>query len=281
MSKLELICGRFESISQAQIGPVDLVIADPPDNIVRKYDGVHDDSCSERDYARRFKHWLLDCCEITDGPVFWIFNQEWIGETEHLMREWPGFVALRQRLMWYWTFGQNNANRYTPCMRPVYWLGGDYFNSEAVCVPSKRQVIYGDKRAKSGGRLPDTFWGHGDDYGMLDVLEESRVCGNQIAEGIYERIIRGHLKPGGRVLDPFIGSGTCARVCQRLGVDCVGIDVSQNYLDKIGQEMSAHAKMSVKYTTQSTSEEKRWYSLTMQMERQHRSALCQTKTKKK
>ena len=34
------------------------------------------------------------------------------------------------------------------------------------------------------------------------------------------------LKPGGLVLDPFIGSGTTAVEAQLLGIDCIGIDVS-------------------------------------------------------
>ncbi len=51
-----------------------------------------------------------------------------------------------------------------------------------------------------------------------------------------ERIILGHSLPGDCVLDGFIGSGTTAYVCQKLNRNCIGVDVSKFYLDKITEE---------------------------------------------
>ena len=129
-----------------------------------------------------------------------------------------------------------------------YWLNNGFFQPDKVRVPSKRALLYKDKRAMSKGRLPDTFWGHGDDTGVLNVIKESRVCGtykesrhswhdNQLPEALVKRILLGHCPDGGRVLDPFIGSGTTAYVCQDLKLDCVGIDVSEAYLGKINEEL--------------------------------------------
>jgi DNA modification methylase len=49
----------------------------------------------------------------------------------------------------------------------------------------------------------------------------------QQAEGWAEHFLSVLVPPGGLVLDPFIGSGTTAVVCNRLGIDCIGIDIDQ------------------------------------------------------
>ncbi|EIZ9487884.1 site-specific DNA-methyltransferase, partial [Cronobacter sakazakii] len=36
-------------------------------------------------------------------------------------------------------------------------------------------------------------------------------------------------RPGGRVLDPFFGSGTTGVVCQELDRECVGIELNEEY----------------------------------------------------
>lgn len=36
----------------------------------------------------------------------------------------------------------------------------------------------------------------------------------------------------GWCLDPFVGSGTSLEVCAELGVNCVGLDISPQYLDE-------------------------------------------------
>jgi DNA modification methylase len=242
---VELICGKFEDVPFGLGGKVGLIIADPPDHIGRKYDGVHDDADRGAAVYHAFLASWLHLIREYNCPAFFIFNERWISEVEAVIRKLH--IKIVQRCWWYWTFGQNNTSRYTPCMRPIYWLNNDTIYPDQIRVPSKRQVLYKDKRANPKGRLPDTFWGHGDDYGMLSVWNESRVCGtyrerirwhdNQVNREIYRRIIRGHSKPGDTVLDPFIGSGTCAYVCEEEGRNCIGIDVSQNYLDRIREEL--------------------------------------------
>lgn len=78
-----------------------------------------------------------------------------------------------------------------------------------------------------------------------NVWEFSRICGTfkerrnwmptQLPEAMIQRIVKGHCCPGGRVLDPFIGSGTTAIVCQQLGLDCIGIDVDKKTIQKTSE----------------------------------------------
>jgi len=65
--------------------------------------------------------------------------------------------------------------------------------------------------------------------------ERRKHCPTQLPETLVERIIKGHCKPNGRVLDPFLGSGTTAIVCKRLGFDCVGVETSESIIKKTAE----------------------------------------------
>lgn len=47
---------------------------------------------------------------------------------------------------------------------------------------------------------------------------------------LIEPCILAGCRPGGTVLDPFIGSGTTAEVANRLGRDCIGIELNPKYV---------------------------------------------------
>ena len=221
---IKLVHGQFECIPAAALGYIDLIIADPPDNIGLKYDGFKD-KVSKDEYEDNINCWLSRMYQLTNGPIFFTFNERWTKEVENAIDILK--IPLIQRLQWYFTFGQDQTRRgkYSLCSRPIYWLNSEYVRPKEIKVPSARQVKYKDKRAAGGGKMP------------ANVFEFSRICGTfkerrswsptQLPEALVERIVKGHCSPGGRVLDPFIGSGTTAIVCERLGLDCVGLEVSE------------------------------------------------------
>jgi len=204
-----------------------LTFFDPPDNIGFKYN-KYNDNMPELEYKHAMWQWINKACHITDGAVFISFNEKWTGIVEQGIRE--SDIKLVQRLYWRFTFGQNCKKKYTPCIRPIYWLNDDTIYPDAIKVPSARQAKYGDKRAKSGGKLPDNVW------------DFSRVCGTfkerrpwvptQHPEALISRIVLGHSKPGDLVLDPFMGSATTAIVCKRLARSCITMDIDPDYVEK-------------------------------------------------
>jgi len=236
---IELIHGRFELTGLSSIGKVDLIVADPPDNIGLKYDGFSDKLPTE-EYENNILCWLSMMRNLTNGPVFLTFNEKWTRAVENAIQEIR--IPLIQRLQWHYTFGQDQTRngKYSLCYRPVYWLNSDYVRPERIKVPSARQAKYKDKRAAPGGKMPANVW------------EFPRICGTfkerrnwlptQLPEALVERIVRGHCPPGGRVLDPFIGSGTTAIICKRLDIDCVGIDVSEEAIQKTASHLGVNYK---------------------------------------
>ena len=121
-------------------------------------------------------------------------------------------------------------------------------------MPSTRQLIYKDKRAKGGGKTPDDVWPVYADAGGLphdlavypqdwEMWSDSRLCGTfkerlikpdgsahpcQMPLSILRRIVRASLNPGDLVLDPFSGTGTTA-AATALGRRFCAIDQSAEY----------------------------------------------------
>lgn len=226
---IKLIHGQFECIPMDDLGEIDLIISDPPDNIGLKYEGFKD-KLPESEYEDNIYFWLSRMKSLTKGPIFFTFSERWTMVVENAIDLLK--IPLIQRLQWYFTFGQDQTSKgkYGLCSRPIYWLNSAYVQPEAIKVPSARQAKYGDKRAAKGGKMPANVW------------EFSRICGTykerrnwsptQLPEAMVERIVKGHCKQGGRILDPFIGSGTTAIICKRLGIDCVGIESSEQTISK-------------------------------------------------
>ena len=221
---VKLIHGRFELTPAVNLGRIDLIVADPPDNIGLKYEGFKDRQ-KTWEYENNLRLWLGMMADLTKGPIFFTFNEKWTQAVENAIVSVG--VPLIQRLQWYYTFGQDQTTRgkYALCYRPVYWLNSEYVRPDKVKVPSARQAKYNDKRAAKGGKMPPNVWEIPRICGTFK--EKRKWCPTQLPEALVTRIVNGHCRPKGRVLDPFIGTGTTARVCQALGLDCVGIEVSE------------------------------------------------------
>jgi site-specific DNA-methyltransferase (adenine-specific) len=244
---IKLIHGKFELISTdvspgiititENLGKIDLIICDPPDNIGLKYDGFIDKQPIS-EYEANIRLWLSIMANLTDGPIFLTFNEKWTRIVENIIEEID--IPLIQRLQWYFTFGQDQTSKgkYALCCRPIYWLNSDYSRPEQIKIPSARQAKYNDKRAAKGGKMPASVW---EFPRVCGTYKERRSwCPTQIPEALIERIVKGHCCPGGRILDPFLGSGTTAIVCQRLGINCIGIESSKPIIEKTAKHLGVH-----------------------------------------
>lgn len=221
---IKLIHDKFESVKQSTIGKVDLIVADPPDNIGLKYNGFKD-QCKDWEYATNIRLWLNTMAHLTEGPIFFTFNERWTRIVENAIAVIG--ISIIQRIQWYYTFGQDQTSKgkYALCYRPIYWLNSDYVRPEQIKIQSARQKKYGDKRAAKGGKMPPNVWEFSRICGTFK--ERRNWCPTQLPEALVDRIVKGHCVPKGRVLDPFLGTGTTARICQRLKLDCVGIEISE------------------------------------------------------
>lgn len=209
----------------------DTIFADPPDNIGLGY-GECNDNLAESDYLFLMYVWLKQFVQSA-ATVWFSFNAKWtlpMGKIALAMEN----VEIKPCVQTF-TFGQNRrtdlGNGHRPLWRfrrpdaPLY--------PDRIKVPSWRQEN-GDKRAAEGGKVP------------LDVFDFPRVTGNskqrrkwcptQLHEGLVERALKLTTPDGGRVCDPFAGTGTTLRVSRRTGFECTLIEMDPNYCVHIAAE---------------------------------------------
>lgn len=233
---IKLIHGKFEDIPKSEIGSVDLIIADIPDCLDKKYPD-YTDKMSQWEYEAKLYLWLGKMSELTKGPIFLLFNERWTKEVENTINNID--IQLIQRLLWHYNFGmdQSRHNRYSLCYRPIYWLNNSFMIPENIKIPSDRMIKYNDSRASKNGKIPQNVW------------QFPRICGNfherrswfpnQINQKIIERIILGHCPENGTILDPFVGSGTAIFATISTNRNAVGIDISKTCIQKINEILIA------------------------------------------
>jgi hypothetical protein len=202
-----------------------MVFLDPPDNLGIQYDGFRD-RMAPGDYYKWLCHVVLVAC--MQAPIVWLSH--YYRHTPELLAVLPIYAGGRdpRLFLWRYTFGQHQKRDCGNGYRPILRLAEPktVWHTDAIRTPSARQRN-GDRRADPRGRVPDDVW------------EFSRVCGtfrerrswalNQHPEALLERIIKLSCAPGDQVLDAFGHSFTTARVCRRLGLDCVSVELSLHY----------------------------------------------------
>lgn len=170
-----------------------LCITDPPYNVGRKYN-KHDDNMSEEKYEDWCDKWFKEALRVSDCVVLT-----------------PGYKNLKQWIkrdpkhiiIWH----KPNQNSPSP-------IGG--FN---VYEPI---LIWGKGHKRIGHDLIQT---------NISIQKEAdwHNCPKHLDSWIY--IINKIIK-GGSVFDPFMGSGTTAIACDRLGIDCYGCEIDEYYYRK-------------------------------------------------
>ena len=230
-----------EMLNRMEPGSVDLVFDDPPFNLGKTY-GDNDDSKKPVTYKNWCRAWIKASHRVLKSTgAIWIAINDENAAHMYISLEEAGFV-FRNWNIWFYTFGQNQRKKFSRCHTHLLYFTmhakNFTFNADAIKVPSARQLIYKDKRAKHGGKVPDDVWEYPDD----ELWNYSRVCGSykvrntvdhqcQMAEGPLNRIILSTSNPGDLVVDPFSGTGTTAAVAKKNGRDFIAIDNCQEYVD--------------------------------------------------
>ena len=238
----KLICADWkEGIQMAGDDYYACAFADPPDNLGLKYDG-YDDNLSKDDYYILLKdlvYWM-----VTVAGVSWIsYNSRWtdiMGVIVNDIIKGSSIGLEAKHCVQTFTFGQHNKYDLGSGYRPIWrlrWPNAPLYPDQ-IRIESERQRT-GDKRANPAGRVPS------------DVFDFPRVTGNshqrcqwhptQLNEELIERCIKLSSVRGGRVLDPFAGTGTVLRVCRRIGRWSTNFEISAKYCEKIAEENGMEA----------------------------------------
>lgn len=238
----------IEILRTYSAGIFQVIVADPPYFQVlldQPWDTCWKDA---DDYLAWTRLWVQECRRVLkpDGLLY-IFGQ--LGKREHvwlhmcsqLTRE----MAFHDMIIWDRAVGYNErSDSFTPQYEMILALRPEadvapYFDKDAVRVPYDEETIQRylrDPRYKNLAQRESHLRKGKYATNILRVpslkgrSQEKVGHPSQKPLALIEKLIASSSRPEDRVLDPFLGSGTTALVCEQLGRFWVGIEKNADYV---------------------------------------------------
>lgn len=242
----KLYCSSSEQMKEVKDESVSLVVTSPPYNIGVNYGNVHEngrivgkkgkayfDERTEEEYKKLLANVFNECKRVlkkngsiwvniknrfNDGviiPPFWILD---------FFKD----MYLKNLIVWNFDWGGSTNIRFAPRYEFIFWFTKDIkdyvFNLDDIKIPA---LNYRPDRFKSQDKNPTDVW-------YLQMVSgnypERTSHPAQYPEELVNRIIQVASNKGDTVLDPFIGSGTTARVALDLDRNYIGYDTEEEYI---------------------------------------------------
>ncbi|MFH1978640.1 MAG: site-specific DNA-methyltransferase [Candidatus Aenigmatarchaeota archaeon] len=256
----KLYCKSSEEMSEIEDKIISLVVTSPPYNIGVHYGNNHkngkaitskgvkyEDKLSEGEYLKLLSKVFQECKRVLkdDGSI-WINIKNRYKNGVILPPFWiTDFfedMHLKNIIIWNFDWGGSTNKRFSPRYEYIFWFTKNKdnytYNLDDVKIPA---LNYRPDRFKSQLKNPTDVW-------YMQMISgnypERTIHPAQYPEEMIERIIKVASNENDVVLDPFIGSGTTARVAKDLNRNFIGYDTNKDYV-KIAEDRlkaSSHRK---------------------------------------
>lgn len=235
-----IICGDI--LQTAPLLPeksVDLLIADPPYNLTKSFDGTVFKSRPAQDYCDYTRKWLNAVYPLLKENASVYVCCDW--RTSLLIGGvLEEFFILRNRITWQREKGRGAKNNWKNSCEDIFFatVGSEYeFYLDAVKVRRKVIATYRqegkpkDWQATSTGNYrdscPGNFW---DDITIpFWSMPENTAHPTQKPEKLIAKLILASSSPGSVVFDPFAGSGTTAVTAKKLDRHFIAAEIEPRY----------------------------------------------------
>ena len=218
----------------------DLIILDPPYNLTKEFGQARFSAMSDKDYEDYLRSWMpLVCRKLKpDGSLYLCGDWKSSYSLHHVLAE---HLTVINRITWQREKGRGAARNWKNSMEDIWFAVKDpkhyHFNLEAVKqrrlvrAPYRNGGLPKDWQDTPDGKFRDTcpsnFW---DDICVpFWSMPENTTHPTQKPEKLYAKLILASSKPGGIVLDPFMGSGTACVVAKKLSRHFIGIEHNPDY----------------------------------------------------
>lgn len=239
------ICGdTFRVLPFLPRACADLIIADPPYNLPKRYGDTRFCRQSQEAYRAYTERWLALtlpllkprgslylCCDWkTSIPIAAVLSAF----------EADGALVIRNRITWEREKGRGARANWKNSMEDIWFCtaGSAYtFNVDAVKVrrkvvaPYRQDGVPKDWQMTAAGKFRDTcpsnFW---DDISVpFWSMAENTAHPTQKSEKLLAKLLLASSNAGDMVFDPFLGSGSTSVVAAKLGRHWCGIEREKRY----------------------------------------------------
>ncbi|MDY7220678.1 DNA-methyltransferase [Halalkalibacterium halodurans] len=211
---------------------IDLIFADPPFNLDKKYESGINDNISEQEYLKWNEEWILKCIDLLkEGGSLFIWNlPKWNTYSSNILNNYLEFkhwiaVDIKYRLP--------IKNRLYPSHYSLlYYTKGkkaNTFNEQRLPLETCRHCAgdirdyggYKNKLSTKGINITDVWY----DIPPVRHSKYKTRGSNELSLKLLERIISLTTNEGDTVFDPFGGSGTTYIASEILKRKWVGIEI--------------------------------------------------------
>jgi adenine-specific DNA-methyltransferase len=222
-------------------GSVDLIFADPPYNIGKRFGKSRDSWPDPAAYQEWCRSWLEACIRklSASGSLYVMTSTQAMPFMDIWLRS---KLSILSRIVWHYDSSGVQAKKhfgslYEPILHAVKDDASYVFNAGEIAVEARtgavRKLI--DYRREKpelykATKVPGNAWYIPRVRYRMPEYEEHPT---QKPEALLERIIKASSNAGDMVLDPFSGTFTTCAVAQRLGRRSIGIEAEEGYV-KIG-----------------------------------------------
>lgn len=227
--------------SQISDSSIDLIFADPPYNLGKKFSQFHDRWSSDSEYAKWAYQWLDECIRVLKptGSLYLMSSTQAMPYFDLYVRD---KLKILSRIVWFYDSSGVQAKNYfgsiyEPILHCVKNSKSYCFNADEILVEAKtgakRKLIdYRGETPKpyNTKKVPGNVWEFPRVRYRMDEYEEHP---SQKPEALLERIIRASSNEDDLVLDLFSGTFTTAAVAKSLSRKSISIESQSQYL-KIG-----------------------------------------------
>ena len=220
-------------------GCADLIIADPPYNLTKSYDGTAFRRRGAAEYEEYTRAWLAAVEPLLSprGSIYVCCDWQSSLVIGRVLEE---LFTVRNRITWQREKGRGAQRNWKNGMEDIWFAtrGGEYtFDLDAV---RQRRRVIAPYRADGQPKdwvesaqgayrdtCPSNFW---DDITVpFWSMAENTAHPTQKPEKLLAKLILASSSPGDTVLDPFLGSGTTSVTAKKLDRHYIGIELEPRY----------------------------------------------------
>ena len=243
-----IIGDTFKVLPLLPPNSVDLVIADPPYNLTKSFNGTTFAKRKKSDYEEYTRQWLRGVKSLLKDTGSIYVCCDW-GTSLIIGNVLEEFFSVRNRITWQREKGRGAKANWKNGMEDIWFATNSdnfTFNLDAVKIRKKIVAPYRvdgktkDWTESQNGNYRDTcpsnFW---DDISIpFWSMPENTAHPTQKPEKLIAKIMLASSSKGDVIFDPFLGSGTTSVVAKKLHRHFLGVEIEPQYCVWIEQRLA-------------------------------------------